>query len=238
MALSAVSTQLTVAREHALLGDYSSAVVYYAGVLSQVDRYLIQFTLVLLLPTICFRESPRRTCAGTCRPSRTLICCPNGELARPPYSQNTGWQKAYRKIKTLLLSLQSRPGSWLTGVSRCGSDLLPSLSDYADSPPLRLATTLHNMIKTARVLVQSGETAPTPVKRNSRPTANTVEASSAGYQPEFTIHVVCPTVVITNQTRVPVLNDSSFVGSRCWHSPSRSQIPALLSQHWVHITCT
>ncbi len=43
MALSAVSTQLTVAREHALLGDYSSAVVYYTGVLSQVDRYLILF---------------------------------------------------------------------------------------------------------------------------------------------------------------------------------------------------
>ncbi len=45
MALSAVSTQLTVAREHALLGDYSSAAVYYAGVLSQVDRYLILFTV-------------------------------------------------------------------------------------------------------------------------------------------------------------------------------------------------
>ncbi len=205
MALSAVSTQLTVAREHALLGDYSSAVVYYAGVLSQVDRYLILNTLVLLLPMFCFRESPRRTCAGTCRPSRTLICYPNGELARLPYSQSTGWQKVYRKTKTLLLSLQSRPGSWLTDVCRCGSVLLPSLSDYAASPPLRLAATLHNMIKTARVLVQSGETAPTPVKRNSRPTANIVEASSAAYQPEFTIHVVCPTVVFTNQMRVLVM---------------------------------
>lgn len=62
------------------------------------------------------------------------------------------------------------------------------------------------MIRTARVLVQSGETAPTPVKRNSRPTANTVEASSAGcsFQPEFTIHVVCPTVVFTKQMCVPV----------------------------------
>ncbi len=205
MALSAVSTQLTVAREHALLGDYSSAVVYYAGVLSQVDRYLILNTLVLLLPMFCFRESPRRTCAGTCRPLRTLICYPNGELARLPYSQSTGWQKVYRKTKTLLLSLQSRPGSWLTDVCRCGSVLLPSLSDYAASPPLRLAATLHNMIKTARVLVQSGETAPTPVKRNSRPTANIVEASSAAYQPEFTIHVVCPTVVFTNQMRVLVM---------------------------------
>ena len=56
MALSAVSTQLTVAREHALLGDYSSAVVYYAGVLSQVDRYLILFTFVYELPTFCFRN--------------------------------------------------------------------------------------------------------------------------------------------------------------------------------------
>ena len=105
MALSAVSTQLTVAREHALLGDYSSAVVYYAGVLSQVDRYLKFFTLVLFLLTFCFWEPPRRVCAGTCRPSRTLICYPNGELARLPYSQNTGWQKVYRKIETLLLSL-------------------------------------------------------------------------------------------------------------------------------------
>lgn len=63
------------------------------------------------------------------------------------------------------------------------------------------------MIKTARVPLQSGEITPTPVKRNSRPTANTVDASSAGYQPEFTIHVVCPTVVFTNQIRVPFLNE-------------------------------
>ncbi len=92
-------------------------------------------------------------------------------------------------------------------MSRCGSDLLLSLSDYADLAPLRLAATLHNMIRTATVLLQSGEIAPTPVKRNSRPTANSVEASSAGYQPEFTIHVVCPTVVLTNQICVPVLMD-------------------------------
>ena len=59
MALSAVSTQLTVAREHALLGDYSSAVVYYAGVLSQVDRYLSLFTLVL-----CCQRSASRNRRG------------------------------------------------------------------------------------------------------------------------------------------------------------------------------
>lgn len=38
MALCSVSSQLTVAREHAILGEYSSAKVYYAGVLSQIDR--------------------------------------------------------------------------------------------------------------------------------------------------------------------------------------------------------
>ena len=54
------------------------------------------------------------------------------------------------------------------------------------------------MTRTAKVLLQSSEIASTPVKRNSRPTANSVEASSAGYQPEFTIHVVCPTVVFSN----------------------------------------
>ena len=56
MALSAVSTQLTVAREHALLGDYNSAVVYYAGVLSQVDRYLITFKVDLY----CRRSACRK----------------------------------------------------------------------------------------------------------------------------------------------------------------------------------
>ena len=39
MAISTLSTQLTVAREHALLGDYGSAGVYYAGAVSQIDRY-------------------------------------------------------------------------------------------------------------------------------------------------------------------------------------------------------
>ena len=45
MALSSVSAQLTVAREHALLGEYSSAMVYYAGLLSQIDRYTTAFSM-------------------------------------------------------------------------------------------------------------------------------------------------------------------------------------------------
>lgn len=47
MALSSVSSQLTVAREHALLGEYSSATVYYAGLLSQIDRYTISFNMLI-----------------------------------------------------------------------------------------------------------------------------------------------------------------------------------------------
>jgi hypothetical protein len=188
----------------------------------------------------CFRESPRRICAGTCRQSRTPICYPNGKLARLPYNQNTNWQKVYRKTKILLLSLQTRPGSWLTGVSRCGSGLLPSLSDYADSAFLRLAATLHNMIRTARVLLQSGEIAATPVKRNSRPMANSVEASSAGYQPEFTIHVVCPTIVFTNQILVPVLNDSSFVDDSviCLDYANVCCLTAYRTQHYCNDVTT
>ena len=38
MTLSAVTTQLTVAREHALLGEYTSAEVYYEGVFLQLER--------------------------------------------------------------------------------------------------------------------------------------------------------------------------------------------------------
>ena len=37
--LGALATQLTIAREHALLGDYSSSHVYFDGVLSQISRY-------------------------------------------------------------------------------------------------------------------------------------------------------------------------------------------------------
>ena len=37
--LGALATQLTIAREHALLGDYSSSQVYFDGVLSQISRY-------------------------------------------------------------------------------------------------------------------------------------------------------------------------------------------------------
>ena len=47
MALSSVSNQLTVAREHALLGDYSSATVYYAGLLSQIDRCAISLNTLM-----------------------------------------------------------------------------------------------------------------------------------------------------------------------------------------------
>lgn len=50
MALSSVSAQLTVAREHALLGDYSSAMVYYAGLLSQIDRYTTPPNIHIALP--------------------------------------------------------------------------------------------------------------------------------------------------------------------------------------------
>ncbi|KAK9815628.1 hypothetical protein WJX72_007089 [[Myrmecia] bisecta] len=38
--LGSVKSQLTVAREQALLGDYSSATVYFEGVLSQINKYL------------------------------------------------------------------------------------------------------------------------------------------------------------------------------------------------------
>ena len=54
MALSSVSTQLTVAREHALLGEYSSAMVYYAGLLSQIDRY----TTSLLMQALSVTHHP------------------------------------------------------------------------------------------------------------------------------------------------------------------------------------
>ena len=37
--LGALATQLTIAREHALLGDYNSSQVYFDGVLSQISRY-------------------------------------------------------------------------------------------------------------------------------------------------------------------------------------------------------
>ncbi|DBA80450.1 TPA: Katanin p60 ATPase-containing subunit A1 [Trebouxia sp. C0005] len=130
MALSAVSTQLTVAREHALLGDYNSAVVYYAGVLSQVDRHMQTVTDSYML-------SKWRACKSSLQSEHKLaesIQKDKGSFAEPADSAR---QLAYR-------------------------------------------------------CVQSGETAPTPVKRNSRPTANSVEASSAGYQPEFTIHVAAP----------------------------------------------
>ena len=59
MALPSVSAQLTVAREHALLGEYSSAMVYYAGLLSQIDRYIPSVMQVLSTPhhrvaNVCF----------------------------------------------------------------------------------------------------------------------------------------------------------------------------------------
>lgn len=47
MAMTSVNAQLTVAREHALLGDYTSAMVYYAGVLAQLDRYVHLYLCVL-----------------------------------------------------------------------------------------------------------------------------------------------------------------------------------------------
>ncbi|KAL0043533.1 hypothetical protein WJX79_007590 [Trebouxia sp. C0005] len=130
MALSAVSTQLTVAREHALLGDYNSAVVYYAGVLSQVDRHMQTVTDSYML-------SKWRAC-------------------------KTSLQSEHK----LAESIQKDKGSF---------------AEPADSAR-----------QLAYRCVQSSEIASTPVKRNSRPTANSVEASSAGYQPEFTIHVAAP----------------------------------------------
>lgn len=39
--LSNINSQLTVAREHALLGEYSNALVYFEGVISQIDRYTV-----------------------------------------------------------------------------------------------------------------------------------------------------------------------------------------------------
>ena len=38
MALAAALPQLTTAREHALLGEYPSAMVYYEGVLAQITK--------------------------------------------------------------------------------------------------------------------------------------------------------------------------------------------------------
>ncbi|KAK9862173.1 hypothetical protein WJX84_012398 [Apatococcus fuscideae] len=38
--LSNINSQLTVAREHALLGEYSNALVYFEGVVNQIDRHL------------------------------------------------------------------------------------------------------------------------------------------------------------------------------------------------------
>ena len=40
------------------------------------------------------------------------------------------------------------------------------------------------------MLLQSGGKAATIVKRNSRPPATTADAANAGFQPEFTIHMV------------------------------------------------
>ena len=38
MTLSAVIDQLTLAREHALLGSYDAALIYFEGVLVQLDK--------------------------------------------------------------------------------------------------------------------------------------------------------------------------------------------------------
>lgn len=66
MALCSVSSQLTVAREHAILGEYSSAKVYYAGVLSQIDRHMQTLTDTYML-------SKWRTCRSSLQAEYSLV---------------------------------------------------------------------------------------------------------------------------------------------------------------------
>ena len=43
--LSSINSQLTVAREHALLGEYTNALVYFEGVIGQINRSAASKTL-------------------------------------------------------------------------------------------------------------------------------------------------------------------------------------------------
>lgn len=38
MALTGVADQLTLAREHALLGSYDAALIYFDGVIAQINK--------------------------------------------------------------------------------------------------------------------------------------------------------------------------------------------------------
>ena len=91
MALTSVTAQLTVAREHALLGEYTSAMVYYAGVLAQVDRYVHILRIGPGRIILTKSQASKRLCVGICKPSLTHTCSPSGALVKLLCKRNTIW---------------------------------------------------------------------------------------------------------------------------------------------------
>ena len=116
MALAVLSSQLTTAREHALLGDYASAAVFYAGVLSQVDRWKVRVRLLLQSQAHSLKSN---NCAGTCKLSLTLTSCPNGAPAKRRYSLSIVLLRMSSVNRQLLQMMENLPSCQLKGVCRC-----------------------------------------------------------------------------------------------------------------------
>lgn len=58
--LDTLSEQLTLAREYALLGSYDTALIFFEGVLAQINKYDHEFSPLLFefFKLVCVRLEP------------------------------------------------------------------------------------------------------------------------------------------------------------------------------------